>query len=310
MSLYRHKMVQVIGRKFVCYTGMETDLIFNKGVELPEFAAYPLLESQQGRALIGNYYKNIIEFAQSKNVSVLLESVTWIASRDRAIKLNYKPDQLAKIHQDAIELMVEARRAYGDLPSLISANIGPREDAYKVKNPMSILTAQQYHEEQIEIISGTQADLVTAYTIGYLEEAIGMAQAAQVHRMPIVISFTVETDGRLPSGMELKIALKEVDKATNAYPLYYMINCAHPLHFEAILDEIMPSGRLKGLVVNASKCSHMVLDEATALDDGDPVSLGKIMRNISNKYSEISVLGGCCGTDLRHLDEMIEFLPT
>lgn len=291
--------------RFVCYTGMETDLIFNKKVELPEFAAFPLMEIDQGIALINDYYRQLIALALENNVGVILESVTWVANKDRAAKLGYGVSELAAINVQAVTLMEKARDAYGDAPTLLSANIGPRGDAYNSSHPMQVAEARKYHAAQINSISTTQADFITAYTLAYVDEAIGMVLAARAANVAIVVAFTVETDGRLPSGMAVAEAIEQVDQATDDYALYYMINCAHPSHFTHILTDVMPRGRLKGLVMNASSLSHAELDCSTNLDNGNPMEFGQSVRRLCEIYPQLNVIGGCCGTDMRHLREML-----
>ena len=122
--------------------------------------------------------------------------------------------------------------------------------------------------------------------------------------MPVVISFTVETHGKLPTGQPLQEAIREVDAATGRAPAYYMINCAHPSHFEAVLDGQVWMERLHGIRANASKRSHAELDEATDLDDGDPVELGQQYSDLRTRFLQINVLGGCCGTDHRHIEQI------
>lgn len=304
MVTTRRNILHFPETKFLCYTGMETDLIFSKGVDLPEFAAFPLLKTAVGRGLIEGYYRQLIALGRQKKIGVILDSVTWVASRDRAKSLGYTPSELCKVNVEAVEMMRQARDEFGDVPTLLSANIGPRGDAYDSMSAMSETVAENYHAEQVGFIAETCADFITAYTIANVEEAIGMVRAAAAVKMPIVISFTVEMDGRLPSGMALAEAMKLVDDATDGYALYFMINCAHPTHFAPILDDVVALGRLRGLVVNASTCSHAELDNATELDDGDPVALGAAVRELSRKYTDIGVLGGCCGTDMRHLNCM------
>ena len=167
--------------------------------------------------------------------------------------------------------------------------------------------AERYHKVQIETFSATNTDMVTAITMTYFEEAVGITRAAKSLGMPVVISFTVETDGKLPSGQSLKDAIQKVDEATSNYPAYYMINCAHPTHFENVLVENEPwLHRLRGLRANASTLSHAELDEAEDLDDGSPSELSSQYKELRNKLSNLNVLGGCCGTDHRHIEEIIK----
>jgi S-methylmethionine-dependent homocysteine/selenocysteine methylase len=141
--------------------------------------------------------------------------------------------------------------------------------------------------------------------MNYVEEAVGIAQAARRAAMPVVISFTVETDGRLPTGQTLQAAVEQVDAETDAYPAYFMINCAHPTHFDEVLETRAPwLDRLGGLRANASHKSHAELDESTSLDVGDPDELGRQYAAIKQRVPRLNVLGGCCGTDHRHIEQI------
>ena len=305
MPRYRSNLPQLGDQRFICHAGMETDLIFNHRVPLPGFASFPLLYDTKHRALVRRLYSEQIELATKNNAGVILESLTWMANRDRAAPLGYTPDQLWRINRDAIALLVELRKECGDAPTVISGNIGPRSDAYAIADQMSPDAAQEYHTQQVAVFAKTEADLVSAYTIGYAKEAIGIANAAKAAAVPVVISFTVETDGNLPTGEALGDAIGQTDAATDSYPAYYMINCAHPEHFQDILVNASWLHRLKGLVVNASRCSHAELDEAEELDDGDPDELGRQMAALRAAHPHLTVLGGCCGTDARHLHRIL-----
>jgi len=167
--------------------------------------------------------------------------------------------------------------------------------------------AQRYHAEQIETFVNTEADLITAMTMTYPEEAAGIARAASSVELPVVISFTVETDGRLPTGQNLGDAIKYVDEMTSSAPAYYMINCAHPTHFRNTLEpESNWTDRIRGIRLNASCLSHSELNEATELDDGNVTDLGVQVRAICESFPHINVVGGCCGTDHRHIREIGE----
>ena len=185
---------------------------------------------------------------------------------------------------------------------VISGCIGPRGDGYAPDQKMSIEQAQAYHQIQIHSLAEAGADCITAMTINYTEEAIGMVQAAQAEGIPIVISFTVETDGKLPTGQTLQDAIVQVDAETQQGPIYYMLNCAHPTHFA---DVLIPGEawieRIRGIRANASRKSHAELDESEMLDDGNPQELGQEYRQLLAKLPHLNILGGCCGTDLRHV---------
>ncbi|GAA6192805.1 homocysteine S-methyltransferase family protein [Phaeobacter sp. NW0010-22] len=297
---------------YLAYVGMETDLIFNRGIDLPGFASYPLLETQEGRTLLKGYLSDMVALGRAKGKGVILESPTWVANRDRGAAIGYNPETLQDLNQKAIELMVEMRSGDTDIPILISANLGPRDDAYTPTDQMTADEAETYHTEQISVLAQTDADVISGYTLAYPAEAIGIIRATRRFGLPVVIAFTVETDGKLPTGLSLEEAITEVDEATDGYAAYFMINCAHPEHFDKTLVDGAWMQRIKGIVANASRCSHAELDEATELDAGNPHELGHALNNIRKRLPHIKVLGGCCGTDMRHMTEIADsaFIPS
>lgn len=301
MSVYRAKLPQMEGRLFLTYTGMETDLVFTQRVDLPGFASYPLLETNDGRARLRQYFEDTIEIARGVGAGVILEGPTWVANRDRGAQIGYSVETLRERNIQSVALMADVRVAHGDLPVVLSVNVGPRADAYAPAQQMSADEATHYHAQQIAVVVDTQADLISGYTVAYPEEAIGMVRAAQRFNLPVMISFTVETDGRLPTGMSLGDAIEMVDRETGNYASYFMINCAHPDHFQHVLSDAPEMARVKGIVANASRCSHAELDQAEKLDDGNPEELGRQLADIHNRYPNINILGGCCGTDMRHM---------
>lgn len=311
MAKYRSHLPQLSQGMFITDSGLETTLIFRDGVELPEFASFVLLQNDSGRKRLQDYYRTYAEMARRYGMGLVLESPTWRANPDWARKIGLPLDALPDINRQAISMLAEIRDAYEteQVRIVISGNIGPRGDGYVPSAQMTAAEAQDYHAGQIQTFAQTEADMVSAFTINYVEEAIGVVNAAKAAGMPVVISFTVETDGKLPSGQSLKEAIEKTDEATGSYPAYYMINCAHPTHFMNIFGE---SGewisRIRGLRPNASTKSHAELNEATELDDGIPVELGKQTRDAKRALKELHVIGGCCGTDERHVEEMCKAL--
>lgn len=306
MPLHRKALPQMSGELFLTDGGIETDLIFNDGAELPMFAAFTLLKTPAGTAMLRRYFERYAAIAARHKCGFILESPTWRASRDWGAKLGYSPAALAAANRDAINLMVLLRDGAGlEKPVVISGCIGPRGDGYDPGTVMTVEEAQEYHAFQAEIFAATKADMITAITMTNTPEAIGLSRAAAAANMPVAISFTVDTDGRLPTGQPLGEAIMETDFESRVAPAYYMINCAHPTHFSHVLDTDEPwLARLKGLRVNASKCSHAELNEAPALDIGDPEELARENARLRRLLPGLTVLGGCCGTDARHIEEM------
>ena len=304
MSTYRKQLPQLGDRLFMTDGGLETTFIFHDGVDLPYFAAFDLLRDADGTDRLRRYYARYAEIAAAHGLGMVLEAPTWRASRDWGAKLGYDGAALDAANRKAIELMLEIRAMFEapDRPMVISGNIGPRGDGYSPSRMMSITEARDFHAAQIETFADTAADMVSVFTMNYVEEAAGIAQAAHAALMPLAVSFTLETDGRLPSGDTLGDAIARTDDASDGHASYYMINCAHPTHFEHVLDAQAPwLDRIRGLRANASRRSHAELDESTDLDDGNPEELGGQYRALRPLLRKLSVVGGCCGTDHRHV---------
>jgi homocysteine S-methyltransferase len=304
MSKYRTRLPQLKDELFLTDGGLETTLIYHEGVTLNSFAAFELLNDDAGIAQLHKYFARYAELARTHGMSAVLESPTWRANPEWASKLGYDAISLADANRKAIGLLLEVRQRFesANTKIVISGNLGPRGDGYNPTSRMSVHEAKQYHLTQIETFAETDADMAAAFTMNYPEEAIGIASAAEACTMPIAISFTLETDGRLPSGDSLFDAIKRTDDATGGHPAYYMINCAHPSHFTHILESGDPTlKRIRGLRANASKRSHAELDASTDLDIGNPNELANDYRELRATLP-LAVVGGCCGTDHRHVD--------
>lgn len=304
MSKYRTRPPQLDGGLFLTDGGIETTLIFQDGLELPHFAAFHLLRDAAGRAALKAYYERYLAIAAADGAGFILESPTWRASADWGDKLGYAKGELAAANRDSIEMMESLRWVHEKpgAPIVVSGCVGPRGDGYDPGLVMSPGAAEAYHAEQIVALADGGADMIAAITMTNAPEAVGLTRAAAAAGMPVAISFTLETDGRLPTGQDLEAAIEAVDAATDGAPAYYMINCAHPSHF----DDVLAAGgaalrRVRGLRANASKRSHQELNDAPDLDAGDPVELGAEYRALLARHPQINVLGGCCGTDHRHL---------
>ncbi len=306
MAKYRHHLPQLNGNLFLTDAGIETTLIFHEGLDLPYFAAFHLLKDEEGRQALKKYFRRHAAIARENGTGFILESATWRASADWGDKLGYSAQELDAANRKAIDLLHELREELETdrSPMVISGCVGPRGDGYDPGKVMSPEEAEAYHGRQIRVFAEAGADLVTAITMTNTNEAIGVTRAARAADMPVAISFTVETDGRLPTGESLKEAIEAVDRATGRRPAYFMINCAHPTHFESVLNGESWMQRLRGIRANASKRSHAELDEAEELDDGDPVELGAQYRDLRRRFGHINVLGGCCGTDHRHIEQI------
>ncbi|MDY6998001.1 MAG: homocysteine S-methyltransferase family protein [Actinomycetota bacterium] len=289
---------------FVTDGGLETELVFHDGRELPAFAAFPLLDTAEGRARLRRYYDGYLDIARAHRAGFVLETPTWRANPDWAGELGYSAQRLDELNRAAVALAREvcATAAADGITTVVSGCVGPRGDGYDPGAAMSPDEAQRYHAAQIGSFAGASADQITAITMTNAAESIGVVRAARAAGIPSAISLTVETDGCLPTGQPLHEAVEQVDAETDSAAAYFMVNCAHPTHFSPALDHDGPwLHRVAGLRANASAKSHAELDEATELDDGDPGDLAAQHAVLRGRLPAVRVLGGCCGTDARHV---------
>jgi S-methylmethionine-dependent homocysteine/selenocysteine methylase len=283
--------------------GIETVLLFKDGFDLPCFASFPLLGQEAGRAALRRYFEPFLDTAQRLGLPFVLDTATWRANPDWGAQLGYDLDALAAVNRDAVQFAREI--AEGRTLVTINGTVGPRGDGYVVGGQMTAEQATEYHAWQIGVLRDAGVERVTALTLSYPEEAVGVVRAAATLGVPVVAGFTVETDGRLPTGISVADAVDRVDEATDGAAEFFIINCAHPTHIAAGIDDALPVERIGGLRVNASALSHAELDEAEELDDGDPTLLARDNAALRDRLPAIQLLGGCCGTDHRHVAEII-----
>lgn len=294
---------QMSGRPIVTDGGLETDLIYHHGADLPDFAAFPLVDDDHGRELLTRYYGEYVDIARRAGAGLQLETPTWRASQDWGDRLGYSADRLRRANRDSVTMLKRLRDEAGIDPLLISGCLGPRGDGYVAGEAIDPDDAAAYHAPQIEAFAEAGADLVTVLTLTGTGEAIGIVRAARSVGLPVAVSFTVERDGRLPDGTQLPAAITEVDAAGG--PDYFMVNCAHPTHIApGLSDDGDWRSRIGGLRANASTHSHAELDAATELDEGDPVELARAQDELRPRLPSLSLVGGCCGTDARHVAAM------
>jgi S-methylmethionine-dependent homocysteine/selenocysteine methylase len=287
-------------RPFLTDGGLETTLVFHQGRDLPDFAAFPLIDSEEGREGLIDYYAPYLDLAERLGTGFVLDTPTWRANLDWGARLGYDAVGLAAVNRRAVEFVASLAAQRPALTTIVNGVIGPRGDGYVVGSTMSAAEAAAYDGLQARAFADAGAQMISAITMTYADEAIGVTRAAAAVDLPAVISFTVETDGRLPSGQTLGEAIAQVDDAGHA-PAYYMVNCAHPTHFWNEFEAEVPwLARVRGVRANASRLSHAELDEATELHRGDLDELGRLYAALGSRI-DLRVVGGCCGTDHEHI---------
>jgi S-methylmethionine-dependent homocysteine/selenocysteine methylase len=290
---------------YVTDGGLETDLIFHHGVELAEFAAFPLLVDPKGRDLLASYYAAYAGIASAAGAGLFLETPTWRANHDWGARLGVGADGLAEANADAVHFVAALAEQFSDdvADVVLAGLVGPRGDGYVAGEAVDEWEARDYHRPQVQVFADEGADLVTALTLTTVGEAVGIVLAAREAGLPVSVGFTVETDGRLPDGTALQAAVEAVDGV--APPDWFVVNCAHPSHVAAALTDAGPwLQRIGGTRVNASALSHAELDDAEELDEGDPEALARDQAALAGSLPGLRVVGGCCGTDARHVAAM------
>ncbi len=293
---------QLTAPMFLTDGGLETTLVFHYGLDLPDFAAFPLLDTVSGREHLERYLTSYFDVAEQHRVGIVVDTPTWRANPDWGARQGYGAARLDDVNRRSVAFVREHATRRPEITVVVSGAIGPRGDGYVVGTTMTVSEAADYHSAQVQSFAIADVDLVSALTMTYPDEATGIVLACLERDVPVVISFTVETDGRLPSGVSLPDAINAVDEATGAAPAYFMVNCAHPTHFASAVSE--PGRwreRLKGIRANASTMSHAELDAAETLDRGDPSGLASEYVALRAVLPDLRVVGGCCGTDHEHI---------
>lgn len=295
-------------RRFLTDAGLETWLVFQREYALRDFASFELLRDPRGRALLAEYFRSFLDMAANAGMGFVAETATWRANLEWGLNLGWSRAELVAVNREAVTFLDDLRHSALDPASIvISGNLGPRGDGYVPGEIMSVEEAQDFHAFQIDTFANTRADMICALTLTNVPEATGIVRAAGEADMPCAVSFTLETDGRLPSGERLADAIEAMDADPLTRPAYYMVNCAHPDHFSGKLSGTW-TGRIRGVRANASRMSHAELDACETLDDGDPRELGRLYRDLEAALPNLTVVGGCCGTDHRHVHEIARAL--
>ncbi|WP_424931330.1 homocysteine S-methyltransferase family protein [Amaricoccus macauensis] len=298
-------------RPFLADGGLETTLFFIDGFEAPEFAAIMLMDDPTARAALDRYFDRFLAMTERAQAGFILDTNTWRGCVGWADKLGVSETDLIRLTRAAVGFAHEVRDRWQHRvsPIILNGVVGPSGDGYAPETELDAAAAEALHRPQIAAFAEEGVDMMSAITMTHVGEAAGIARAAQAFGLPVVISFTVETDGRLPNGETIGAAIEATDAKSGGAPLYYMVNCAHPDHFRSAFEAGEPwVRRVGGLRANASRLSHAELDAAETLDDGDPLEFGRLHAEMARYLPNLRVVGGCCGTDHRHVGCVSEHL--
>jgi len=312
MGTQRSALPNETNRLFLTDGGTETWLIHKRGLELPYFSSFHLLNDARATEEIRSYYRSFADIAVEHGTAFIFDSLTYRASTDWGELLGYSAGALAEMNLMALELYREVAHESGlaDSDAIISGCIGPKGDAYEQNAALAADGAQEYHQVQVDTFKSGDVDIVTALSLSSSQEAIGIVRAAQAAGLQSAISFMVEKDHCLQSGESLQTAIETVDRATGAAAAYFMVNCAHPIDFGPALTDGKWVSRVHGIRANSSKQEHSLLNTLGHLDEGNPEELAGEYASLKSRYPDMNVFGGCCGTDFTHVRQISSALQS
>lgn len=287
--------------------GIETTLMDRLGQELREFAAFELLATAEGREALRTYYGEYVDLAAQQQRPLVLDTPTWRANADWGDRLGYDLEDLDAINADAVALVrqvIEDAETEG-VTVEVNGCVGPRyDDHYASQDNMTAEESESYYGVQVRALAAAGADRITLVTTMSVAEGIGVVRAAVAERIPVAVSFVVGDDGRLASGDSVAEAIAQIDAATDAVALGYLVNCAHPSEVEqglaACADDAYLN-RIIGFRLNAAKEHEPESPER-------PENFAELQAGLKRYARNATVFGGCCGTDVQHIRALDAYL--
>lgn len=308
------------GQIILAQGGLETTLEFKTDFQLREFSAYEAALSEKWKYLVAKDFEGYLRMAARHDIPLILDAPTWRASPNWFEKLGTSESDRESVYSrtlaDANAVIQSIEKEVGKISVLVQGVIGPMGDGYCVKDAPSVEYSRKYHASAVEAWKKTNVTEISAITITSSNEAAGIALNAAVFDLPLSISFVLTVHGKLPSGETLGEAISFVDNIVEEKkPMCYLINCIHPKYVAPVLSEAVKNNeqwlrRVGGVRGNASEKSHEELDCSTSLDEGDPKEWAKHMVDLLTIVPHMRVLGGCCGTDVKHIDNLAQLVKS
>tara|TARA_R100001377_G_scaffold80331_1_gene59158 strand:- start:1381 stop:2292 length:912 start_codon:yes stop_codon:yes gene_type:complete len=261
----------------------------------------PLIFTKEGRAALRGLYQEYIDVAAASERPILLCTPTWRANQERVAASKQRQDinvAAAKFMHDLVASQPKK------VTVKVGGLIGCKNDCYLPEQGLSLHEARDFHRWQIDELASASVDFLMAVTLPSVEEAAGIAQAMQATGLPYIISFVIGADGRVLDGTALEAAIAYVDAHTTTKPLGYFVNCSYPSFLHPATMAKIPPGRLIGLQANASSLSHAQLEGSKELKAESVSEWAELMVQLNRDFG-LKILGGCCGTDDKHLSALI-----
>ena len=297
---------RVDGTYYLTEGGIETEIMYKYGFELPHFAMFPLLDNPEALTAMKGIWQRSLRAAADNGFNAIMNGVDYRASPDWGALLGYTPDGLASMQMRAIDFLRDVARDFEqDIDTIIiSGTIGPRGDAYSRNETITADVAEEYHSVQLATLKKAGVDMAWAMTFNNIPEAVGTIRAAENTGIPIAMGLSLDSSSRLNSGPSMAEAVPEIDAQTNSAAAFFGLNCSHPLEFEPALDGGEWMKRLRSIRPNASPMDKIALCKIGHLEDGDPDELAQQMLDVARRMPHMDIFGGCCGTDERHLSKI------
>lgn len=294
------------GTLYLTEGGIETELMYRWGFDLPQFAMYPLLDNPAAMDTMRGMYRRLLDVAARHGMGALMGGLDYRASPDWAALLGYSAAGLEEANLRSIDFLRGVAAEYaGQVDDiLVQGFVGPRGDAYALNRTITEAEAEDYHAVQLATLAKAGVDLAWGFTLNNVAEATGIVRAASRLGVPVAISLTLDADGRLKSGPSLRDAIAAIDAATDGSAAFFSINCSHPDEFAPALEPGDWIARVRGLRPNASRMDKGALCQIGYLEEGDPVELGQQAGALARRYPHMDIWGGCCGCIETHLEEI------
>ncbi len=263
------------------------------------------------RAALSEIYRQYLDIGRKYNLPLLLSTPTWRASRERIQKAGYEK---MDVNGDNFRFLDEIRKAYGEYARkiVICGLLSCRGDAYNQSEALTSNDAHAFHTWQANKLAEAGVDFLLAATLPALSEATGLAKALAATGKPYIISFVIRAEGTTLDGTPLKDAISRIDTDVNPRPIAYMSNCTHVSFFKtAMMHDAHSSSavrkRVTGLLANTAAIKPEDLDDSEELVEEDPRTFGESVASLHGELG-MKILGGCCGTDDRHIDHLAKQL--
>ncbi len=262
----------------------------------PELVNATLMYTPEGRRLMESLYRQYLDIARAAALPMILCTPTWRANRER-VRKHKAP---VGINRDNTRFLLQLRDQYREIPVRIGGMLGCKNDCYQAKEALSADEAEAFHAWQIQELASAGADFLIAETLPAVSEALGIGRAMTNHSIPYILSFTIDRGGRVLDGTRLSDAIRYLDRRLGRQPLGYMVNCAYPTFLSIAAQQEEALARLIGFQANASDLDQCDLDGSCEIHANPVEEWGRAMRIIHTEAG-IPIMGGCCGTDGRHI---------